>query len=83
MLLLHMCESIPRMAFSMQGSGREIVRGSASCGFGPIGPESWPDGAVAQISSSNSLQQVTNVCGACLEVGTHATRLFVASGILG
>ncbi len=52
----------------MQGSGREIVRGSASCGFGPIGPESWPNGAVAQISGSTLLQPVTNACGACIEV---------------
>lgn len=66
----------------MQGSGREIVRGSASCGFGPIGPESWPNGAVAQISSSNSLQQVTNVCGACIEVGLHATCLLLRQAFL-
>ena len=53
---------------SGQGSGREIVRGSASCGYGPIGPESWPNIAVGQISSINSLQ--SNACGSCLEVST-------------
>ena len=55
-----------RFGCSGQGSGREIVRGSASCGYGPIGPESWPAVAVGQISSINSLQP--NPCGLCLEV---------------
>ena len=57
---------------SGQGSGREVVRGSASCGYGPIGPESWPAVAVGQISSINSLQP--NPCGVCLEVSPAVIR---------
>ena len=44
------------------------MRGSASCGYGPIGPESWPAVAVGQISSINALHP--NPCGVCLEVST-------------
>ena len=44
------------------------MRGSASCGYGPIGPESWPKLAVGQISSVNSLKP--NACGVCVEVST-------------
>lgn len=61
--------ALQHLQLFLQGSGREIVRGSASCGYGTIGPEIWPKGAVGQISSSSSLQKLPNSCGACIQVG--------------
>lgn len=55
----------------MQGTGLDIVRDTGSCGFGPIGPESWPGVAVAQIASLNAFQELPSVCGLCVEVGSQ------------
>ena len=52
----------------VQGLGLEIVRDTGSCGYGPIGPESWPRVAVAQIASINAFQNLSIICGLCVEV---------------
>ena len=59
----------------VQGPGLEIVKGTASCGYGTIVPDCWPGVAVAQISSVNAFQSFPSVCGLCLEVGYQFTRL--------
>jgi hypothetical protein len=45
-----------------------VMSGSTSCGYGPLGPLTWPSGAFAKVSATSALWKPGAGCGACIEV---------------
>lgn len=51
-----------------------LLGGFTSCGFGPVGPSTWPNSAVALISASHALHpDAGNGCGVCIEVSNRGS----------